>query len=200
MSDQSTAAGAAAEATTERVIEKPLEMWVKGGTSTTANDERLEREYQESERNRRIADAERALASRPIEQGGALMYERDLYGGPLGATYIHVRYCNRSGHEYCQGVADITMGTPSDPLEMMVVFVCPRCAATKPHMQDCQIQMRQSNKKFEFRPHEGRFFMFDDGNGMMRYREAGVVVESESFKCPHCTYRARFDNNRLIED
>lgn len=180
-------------------IQNPMAVFVKGGTSTSRNDERLEREFQDAERRRDRAAREKALSRVPIEQGGALQHEANLRG-PQGATYVPIWYVDRYGNRYAPGIADIVMGTTDDPLEVLIILICPRCAMKKPHLQDCVVKIQRSNRNFEFRPHVGKFFLYDDGDGPVRYRSAGNIVASERFTCPHCDWAARFEHNCLRED
>ena len=69
------------------------------------------------------------------------------------------------------------------------------------HQQDCQLKIAQRHKYFEFVTGKGpKNFVFDDGFGPRTYHSAGMVIESETFSCPVCGWKARIHNNTVRPD
>lgn len=178
-------------------IQNPMMAWVRGGTRTTAGDRKIAEDFAASEHARAVADREHQLASTPIEQGGALMHRADLQG-PAGATYVYVRYLDRSGTPYTDGIGDIMIDSDG---AASVIITCPRCIRDRGlHLDQAQLTVSSKNKKFDFEPGPPKFKVFDDGFGPQRYRIAGRVRESEKFTCARCEWTARFSDGDIRED
>lgn len=184
---------------------------VKGGTSTAANDELEERRFQEAEARRDQALADKANSVQaPIQPSAdmiassiaqavstdkGLMYSCKPTQNPNAPVgHIPVVYENRRGGVITNGLADLIIGTADDPKELVLILFCPRCHATKAHEAESIIQIRQSNRRFEF-VQAPDLVTYEDN---LVY-SLGTIVESEPFKCPHCTWHARFDKNRVRE-
>lgn len=180
--------------------------FVKGGTSTTKSEQLYEQRYQEAERRRDIADAEKRVAGVPVEQGGGQLHVSQLTRHPeIPKAYIPLTYVDSHGQPIvingeevlCQ--ADLIIGMdPTEPLELTLILVCPRCQQRgHKHLQDCQLTVRQKNKWFEFRASMGPATFVHHGQ---TYKSAGMIIESEAFRCPDCDWRARIDHNRVWPD
>lgn len=180
--------------------------FVKGGTSTTASENLYEARYQEAEARRDAADAEKRIASTPIEQGGGQMHVSQMTQHPeIPKAYIPLVYVDGRGQPVVIGgqeticQADLIIGMdPARPMELTLIIICPRCQQRgHKHLQDCQLTIRQSNKHFEFRAGMGPPTFVMDGK---TYKSAGMIVESEPFTCSDCDWRARIDHNRVWPD
>jgi hypothetical protein len=180
--------------------------FVKGGTGTTASEQLYERRYQEAEQRRDEADAEKKVASVPIEKGGGQMHVSQMTQHPeIPKAYIPLTYVNHHGEPIiangqevmCQ--ADLIIGMdPTRPMELTLIIVCPRCAKRgHKHLQDCQLTIRQSNKYFEFKAGMGPPTFVHEGK---TFKSAGMIVESEPFTCSDCDWRARISKNRVWPD
>ncbi len=195
---------------TGTIMGLPMAAFVRGGgTSTTADDNRRAEEEHDAELRRDSAARDRELASIPIEQGGAKMYANQLTTRPeLEKGYVLLRYLTRSGEQlYDEGqpvmcLADIIVGAdPALPTELTLILVCPSCLERGLPQGQCQLRLRQTNRRWEFdTKRAGEMFPFDDGFGVRMYRLAGRVVESERFSCDRCLWAARIDDNRVWQD
>lgn len=180
--------------------------YVKGGTPTAKSEELFERRYQEAEVRRDISAKERAAASIPIEEGGAQLLSNQFTSTPeIPKAFIPLKYVDKRGQQIViAGVpvmccADLIIGMdPLLPTELTLILVCPKCSQdSHKRQQDNQIQIRQSNKNFEFVASKGEpTFVFQE----KMFRSAGMITQSESFRCPDCDWRARIDNNRVWPD
>ncbi len=182
--------------------------FVRGGgaTGTAASEALYERRFQEAEKRRDEADAEKKLASIPIDQGGAQLHTSQLTANPeIPKAFLLLDYVDRKGEpivvngEPVRCMADLIIGmNPLNPEELAIVLVCPRCEQTShKHQQDNQLMLRQSNRRFEFKPGLGPPDFVFQGK---RYKSAGQIVASETFTCGDCGWKARIDKNRVWPD
>lgn len=186
-------------------LENPIAVFVKGGTRTDASDREIEENFQDAEQRRDQQAAERrasvTTADAAVDEGRPLMVTNPLTSNSdVPRAYILLKYLTRSGEDTGgRALADIVIGTnPDKPAEVMLILVCPKCLETKEHQDQCQIQISQGNKKVEFVAGAGKpMFRFDKGFGFEEYHSAGMVMETEPFTCPQCSWRARIHKNRV---
>jgi hypothetical protein len=190
----------------KKVIDGAPDVFVKGGTRTQKSEEFFERRYQEAEERRNVSEAEKRLAKIPIEKGGAQLQSSQFTSRPdIPKAYIPLTYVDSKGEPIvvngepvvCQ--ADLIIGIdPATPMELTLIIVCPRCSREGvKHAQDCQLTIRQSNKMFEFVAGKGPETFVHDGK---TFKSAGMIIQSEPFRCGDCGWRARIDRNRVWPD
>jgi hypothetical protein len=182
----------------------PIDMFVKGGTSTMAHDRMVHEEETDAERRRDEQAAMRKVAAIPVEDGGAKLYTNYLAPNPSGLPMewakVLLEYLTAGGEQLMhrsqpvQCLADVIVGLdPLYPEELTLVLVCPECARRMPQGQ-CQIQIRQRNRAWYLDTRtSGDLVVFDDAP----YRSAGMVMDSERFTCPRCAWAAHIDKNRV---
>lgn len=208
----SGAAPATVDETAPTLFGHPLDMFVRGGTHTSGHDRMMAERVADAERRRDVAAKERQLAAVPIEDGGAQMFTNNMALNPQAeAASVLLKYCTPRGEVkhangdeiYC--VAEVLMMGGGD---LAVQLVCLRCKERGVHQGECQLLVRQSNRKWHLDtrgwdgssasfPHKaGQPFMFDG----KPYRSAGVICDSERFSCPNCSWSARIDGNRVIPE
>lgn len=179
---------------------------VGGGTGTAKSEAMYEERFHEAERRRDVSDRERAIAQTPIEHGGGQLFTNQMTAHPdIPRGFILLKYVDRHGNqivingEPTMCCADLIVGLdPERPTELSLMIVCPRCQQqSHKHLQDNQILIRQSNKRFEFRAAMGPATFVYDGK---TFRSAGMIIESEAFRCHDCGWRARIDHNRVWPD
>lgn len=195
------------------------------GTGTERSRRLYEQRFREAEARRDQADAdallakdqidlryedergERAITKLPGHDGGAVQYTTQFTQHPeVPKAYIHLIYLDRAGYETgLRCLTDLFVGlNPARPTELCICLVCPSCTAnTHKHAQDNQLRISQSNKYFDFRAAMGPpTFSFRDPvtRQVGLYNSAGMVMESEPFRCPDCGWRARIVQNRVRPD
>jgi hypothetical protein len=182
----------------------PADVFVKGGTTTMRHDMMVQEQEADAERRRDLLDKERQIASLPFEQGGGRLYNNYLTpnpeGLPMEKAKVLLQYLTPSGDvEYNKGkplkcLADVLVGLdPAMPTELTLVLVCPKCETKMPQGQ-CQIQIRQSNRRWELDQRTAGELIVFEGKP---FRSAGTVMESEKFTCGRCTWTAHIDKNRV---
>jgi hypothetical protein len=191
-----------------KVFGLPLDMFVRGGTSSSANDKRIAELKFESQRRREVADQERAIAQVPVEQGGGKLFTNKLTDDPdVEQAYVELRFVTARGEpvyhngEEVKCLADITV---LDADELAIIMVCPSCfSKTNVPLDQCQIRIRQSNKRFELDTSKaGELILWVEGRDILGkaivkpYRSAGLIRECERFQCD-CGWSARIVNNKV---
>jgi hypothetical protein len=189
----------------------PMEMFVKGGTTTWAHDQEMARRAAEADARRAEDDQQRALASKPIEEGGGVLYNNMLRpsssGVPSQGPKVLLQYMSPHGRDVAyECLADVVAG--ADPLNaegLSLLLVCPRCMERGVKEAEAQLKISQSNKKWWLEPPRDAahaIIKFDetlpDGSRAPRVLpSAGTVMECERFSCPCCSWTARIDKNRV---
>lgn len=185
-------------------LEGPKDAFVRGGTTTSRNDQMFAALWQDAEKRRNQEANARGLGQTPLEQGGGVMFEHPLSGkgqADLPRAWLLLTYLTPRGEVMTDGngrpvqcLADFVMGLDNDT---MVIIVCPKCIARGMHQDQAQIMVRNSNRRFHFIAAKGSpTFTFE---GML-FHNAGMIESSEKFVCPNCSWTARIDKNRVWPD
>jgi hypothetical protein len=180
----------------------PIASFVRGGTSTGANDKMVAEQRADDERRRNVLDREREIASVPIEQGGGRMYSHNM-GTPQQHPVIKLTLVNPKGEiqfdkaKPIELLCDIISENEADPNDLAFIYMCPHCWNKGVPAGRCQYKVRQSNRKWSLDSKgHGDLVVFD---GQV-YRSAGTIAESERITCPGCHWQFRIDQNRVFED
>jgi uncharacterized protein YbaR (Trm112 family) len=203
---------------------KAPEIIVRGGTGTSKSEALYERRFREAEERRDQAEAEKQLSRNqqtldkpgggkvivPGQVGGAAQYTNQFTEHPeVPKAYVCLIVVNRYGSDTGQRcLADIFQGVnPDNPHDLALNIACPGCQErTHKHQQDNQLQILQSNKRWELQQGVGDPIIrweeeTDSGlTTIEHYPSAGVITESEPFVCPDCNTRYRITNNVLRPD
>jgi uncharacterized protein YbaR (Trm112 family) len=122
---------------------------------------------------------------------------------------VLLEFVNSKGEpEYDHGhplqcLADVTV--PADPAydgELMLLLICPKCKERLP-ADHCIIQLRQSNRAWHLDARKaGEVIVWPEWDAaghktIEPHISAGVVMESEKFSCPNCSWRAAIDKNKV---
>lgn len=188
----------------------PMAMFVRGGSSTFANDKRVAELKADAEHRRALADKERALARLPVEQGGAQMFTNNLTDNAgVDQAYVELHFLNKRGEPWYQYgepvkcLADVVMISAT---ELALVIACPSCKERGLPLDQCQLRIRQSNKSWELDTSKaGELILWVEGHNpdgskiIKPYRSAGVIRESERFRCD-CGWSARISMNKIVQE
>lgn len=187
------------------------DMFMRGGTRTSAHDLWEASLTYDEERRRAQDDFDRKAASIPVEQGGAMLYESPLTGSPdVDKAYVMLDLLTSRGEQaYDQHgkptkmLCDITV-VNHDTMELALIVVCPRCKQNGRPMSRCELTIRQSNRMWHLDTRtEGELIIVEDvdyytGEKVVEnYRSAGKVMDSERFSCGDCGWAAHIDKNRI---
>ena len=183
-------------------VENPLLAFTKGGTPTEGSERLYEQRFREAEQRRKQDDAQKRVASKPVEHGGGKLFSHRLTRHPdVPQAYLLLHYVNAAGAKVDPGecLADVWITDWDHPNDLTLGIVCPRCLrAGVKHAQDCQLRIKMSNRRWHLESGKGEpEFVFDDGYGPKRYKSAGVITESEPFTCSDCNWRGRIVNNQI---
>lgn len=193
----------AAEVAPPSMFGVPMESFVRGSRSrTSAHDRMIAQEHADAERRRDVAAAERKQAQKPIHQGGAMMYQNRFQDNPEAAdSFFSLEYVTTRGEPfYMNGqalgcLADVQV-LPDGSVQF--VMVCPSCKAEGLPLDRCQMTVNTRNKKFEIDFNgAGEMVLFNDGFGPKAYRSAGIIRETEPFRCSQCGWACRIVKNKV---
>lgn len=182
----------------------PLDVFVKGGTTSMAHDRYIAQMEADAEKRRDEADREKALAKKYGIQAGnpnevAGMFTHEFTDHPeIGKAYVPLMYMTPNGKEVdFYGVGDIIMvQDPKMPDELALLIFCPKCKERGLPASHCIITIRQSNRFWALdRRRSGELFIDPDGQPL---HSAGEVVDGERFTCGRCSWAACIDRNRVI--
>jgi len=196
----------------QQLFGRPVEGFVRGGTHTSKHDADVAAQREDADHRRAVSDKERQIASVPIEHGGGMLATHKLTDSP-GVEPLHVllKYLTPRGEDVyhkgkeLQGLADIVVVGPE---ELCLQIVCLGCKDSGRHQESCQLTIRTSNKRWHLdrTQWDGQSMTFPHRQGQpftyegKVYISAGVVMESEKFRCPDCNWTARIDRNCVWPD
>ena len=187
----------------------PLDVFVKGGTTTSTWDNEQKALAAQSEQLRAHQDAQRAEVARAQREGGAIT---SLVSMPLATAgnpkvIIEYVYGDSALNRECMG--ELTeMPHPEKPGEkdLAIIIVCPHCLRRTGRQDQSQLMIRNSVRPFSIRwatesdyPQDKRHWVNPlDGSF---HHVAGLVTTHDRIKCDAlgCTFRFRIDGSRLKE-
>jgi hypothetical protein len=180
----------------------PLEMFVKGGTTTSAWDREKQEQYARSDALRahqdRQYDAIHSAQDKPNIAAGMLSHELLGRGNPK--VVIEYVYGDSALNREC--LAELCMAPKvdnPDESEMVLVLVCPRCLQRTGRQDDSQLVIRESHRKFWLDDtKKGTWLNGVDGSV---HPIAGTITLADRVKCPAlgCTWAFRIDDSKLRE-
>jgi hypothetical protein len=171
--------------------------WVAGGTRSSAHDKEVAQRKADAEKRRRELDAQRKMASVPIEQGGAQMYNSMLTD--MHAPRIILRY----------GDMEILCELTNDDLtgDQLFIMTCPECYKHGAPQGESQIRIAYSQRKWHLDTSDaGQPDTYEDTDfftGKKKrvvYVKGGVIKDTDILRCPHVAcggVKYRIDNNVL---
>lgn len=176
-------------------LSAPLSAFVRGGTGTSKSDAMFAALWKDAEDRRDTEAAAKKIGSVPIDEGGGMLVENPLATPgteKIPKASLLLTYLTPAGEPTgVQCLADLVMELNG---EVILILVCVGCMRRGRHMDQCQIQLRQQNKRFTFRAGMGAPFFDFEGR---RYKSAGMIVETEKFRCGDCGWTARIDHNNV---
>lgn len=193
-----------AAAPTQSAFGVPLDVFVKGGTTSMRHDRHMAAMTADLHRRQAEADEEKRLAKEhSIAHGNmddiASLTSHEFTDHPeVECAYIPLMYMSPNGKEVDHyGVGDIIMvQDPKIQDELALMIFCPKCREKGLPAWDCIITIRQANRPwFLDRRTAGELFIDPDG---LPKHSAGQVVDGEKFHCPRCTWSACIDRNRVF--
>jgi len=188
-------------ATEPTIMGVPMATFVRGGgTTTMAHDRHIHEVEVDAEARRDEQDRMRQVAGVPVEQGGGKLWSQQS-GSPKETPKVLLTYLTPGGEpwivsgEQVQCLADVIVG--QDITDLVLQIVCPRCKGRGVPQGQCQLTLRQSNRKWHLDSKDAGKVLIFDGEG---YLSAGTVMESERFRCPDCGWAARIDKNKVLQE
>jgi len=178
------------------------ELLVRGGTTSSAYDKEMAMRLSEADERRAQDAAERQLGTIPIEQGGALNFERKL-ADPVESPRVLLAYVGWGKeiiHEQlCELVHDDTAAVPHN----ILIFVCPECHRRGVPAQFAQLHVRDMHRRWSIDTREaGQVKAVKNSavaGGIEFYTNAGRIMDTDALRCDNVNCGAAFKihKNRL---
>ncbi len=180
----------------------PIDVFVRGGTTSDAWDQQKARQYAQSDALRAAQDGryqaiDEAQGKPNIATG---MLSRQLLSRANPKVVIEYVYGDAALNREC--LAEIALAPlPDNPdeSEMVLVLVCPHCLKRTGRMDDSQVMIRESHRKFWLDDTKKRVWHnHADGSVHML---AGNVTLKDRVKCTAlgCAWAFRIDDSKLRE-
>jgi hypothetical protein len=183
-------------------LAKAPEAIVRGGTSSGAWDKEMKMRLSDAEQRRAQDAAERQLGNIPVEQGGAMNFERKLTD-PLEHPRVLLAYVGwgkEIRHEQlCELVFDDTQNPPCH----IMIFVCPECHERGTPAELCQLHVRDNHRSWHVDTKgAGEVKAVKNSavaGGIEFYRYAGRIMDTDVLRCDNvnCGCGFKIDKNRL---
>ncbi len=192
-----------------RIAGAPLDMFVKGGTTSSAWDEEQKRLAAQSDYLRQHQDQQFQAIEDAGEQGGALAGMLSFQLDQPGSPKVIIEYCYRDSALNRECIAQIArVAHPSDPSQpdLALIVVCPYCLHRTGRQDQSQILIRKSVREFFIRPStdpdfpEQKKHWINPVDGTFHH-VAGTVTTKDAIRCQAlgCTFRFRIDDSKLRE-
>jgi hypothetical protein len=177
-----------------------IEVMVRGGTTSSKWDLEQAKIVAEAEARRKQLDEDRKLASIPVEQGGAMMFDRN-FSDPLKAPKVLLRYhtSDMDLEILCELIVD------DDKEDVILQFVCPQCVKRGMHPGEAQCTVRDSHRGWHLDMRDAGQIKYAETVDMAgrKIREpyvfAGVIKDTDTLRCSqyNCGRAYKIDNNIL---
>lgn len=182
----------------------PMDVVVRGGTTSYAHDQLMARQRFEDEARRAESDEDKRLAARQATPGDVAKMHSMNFGTPTTSPVVLLTFVSPKGEvkmdksKPMQMLADVFVGeNMDDPGDLTLNMVCPYCVERGTPQGRAQFKVRQSHRPWHLDVRtQGEFFRFE---GQV-HRSAGTIMDSAVLKCPNCNWTFRVDKNNIRED
>jgi len=179
----------------------PVQVLVRGGTTSSTHDRRREETKEASERGRERLDRQRrsvAAGDRLTEGGFVASRMHSLRLMDSGNPKLVLYYMNRDGTVRQECVSEILI-TGTDELFIMV---CPKCLERGEPEGLSQMKIQKSHRKFfiDTRRAGEHISLLDPDGKKFHVRICGTVSCDDVIACDSCgNYRVRIENSKVWE-
>lgn len=171
----------------------PLDMFVKGGTTTAKWDAEKQKFYRETEARRGHQDRQREAvkwaAGRADTKGSLLSLQ---LAGPDNPKVCLI-YKARDAVLEQQCLCDLAVTGEG----LLLALVCPKCLERTSRMDDSQVLIRSEHREFWL--DQSRAGTWIDPNSGLSYPVAGTITTKDRLSCSAlgCNWQFRIDNSEL---
>jgi hypothetical protein len=177
---------------------------VKGGTSTASYDKEQAIAKADAEARRDHQDKLRDIAERPgtgEDIAIARLGEQKLINSESPRLLFQYMYRDKTIKQECIG--EITVGAmPDGTIDPMFTIVCPRCLGRGVAMEQAQVLVRNSHRKFHLDERKAGLRIVETPWGNVPLNVAGVVTVQDKIRCSNfnCDWVVRIDESQVFED
>lgn len=181
----------------------PLQIIVKGGTTSSRHDKAREEQKRVTELGRAHQDKQMAAAAvgdRMTKEGFVSSHLTSLRMMDAGSPRLVLFYLNKDKTVRQECVAELVVAADGDSLFTMV---CPRCLERGEPHGSAQVMVRHSHRKFHLDTRTaGSIVMLTDPFGKpFQVRICGTVTCEEILRCSNvgCTWQVQISDSKVHE-
>lgn len=173
---------------------------VRGGTTTTAYDNALAKSMADADKRRAADDADKKLAKVPVEQGGAMMFERE-FAPRMTSPKVRLRYVGKTRETIMEQLCELVVDDSSGREEHLLIFVCPECFRRGVPSGFAQCHVKASHRKWHVDTKEAGQIKAvrnsDAPGGQEFYTNAGTIMDTDVLRCDNtnCGCAFKIHNN-----
>lgn len=185
-----------------RVKSKGPEGIVRGGTTSSAYDNEMAERLSQAEQRRADDEAERHLGTIPIEQGGALNFERKL-ADPDVHPRVLIAYVAWGKEILHEQLCELVYDDVQDPPAHILILVCPECFRRGVPTQFAQMHVRDNHRSWSIDTRgAGQMKAVSNdavAGGIEFYHYAGKIMDTDVLRCDgvNCGAGFKINKNRL---
>lgn len=159
-----------------------------GGTTTSAQD-KADAKFRADTARRRAVDQQRrnlesASARGDASAGIAKSFSHKMTSHQDNLVVV-LNLVNRAGTVIDWSVCELSIVEHSDPPELMLIMVCPRCVMTLGRPQgESQLRIRQSNRMFSLDTKKKDEIWVNPSDPSEVYTLAGTITSHGRIRCP----------------
>lgn len=187
----------------------PIDMFVKGGTTTDTWDREQQRFDAETDARQAHQDQQREIVDQVNIEGGGIASLQSLNFNSRANPKVVIEYCYRDSVLNQECLCEIfTQPDESDPTKVVMglVLVCPKCLRRTGKQWRSQTMIRSHIREFWLRPSTDPDFP-EDKRVWVNYVDgsvhqiAGTITTRDAISCNAlgCNWRFRIDESKLRE-
>ena len=172
---------------------------VRGGTTSSAYDNELAERLSQAEQRRAADAAERHLGTIPIEQGGALNFERKLTD-PAVHPRVLLQYVGWGREVLHEQLCELVYDDLQEPPAHILILVCPECFRRGVPVQFAQMHVRDNHRAWAIDTRgAGQMKAVSNdamAGGIEFYHYAGKIMDTDVLRCDGVNCGASFKINK----
>lgn len=178
---------------------RPPSAIVRGGTTSSAYDSEMAQRLSEADQRRAQDAAERHLGTIPIEQGGALNFERKL-ADPAVHPMVLLQYVGWGKEVLHEQLCELVFDDLQEPPAHILVLVCPECFRRGVPVQFAQMHVRDNHRSWAIDTRAaGQMKAVKNQaavGGIEFYHNAGKIMDTDILRCDGVNCGTSFKINK----
>lgn len=194
---------------TRRIAGLPMEMFVKGGTTSDTWDREQAALDRQTDYLQEHQDQQRQIVEKVSTEGGGIASIASMNLASRQNPKVVIEYCHRDSVLNRECLSELfTYPNESDPTktELGLVLVCPKCLRRTGRQSRSQLMIRSHIRQFYLRPVTDPDFPADKRVWVNRldgqpHQIAGTITTHDAISCTAlgCQWKFRIDDSKLRE-